>query len=343
MWFNTSAFINNTWLYLKSLTFIRILNLLKLLSGFFLSRIAGKPLFIAHPFALSVEPSGHCQLKCPECPTGAAALSRKKGNMDIELFNRIINETRKYVTYLNLYFQGEPLLHPQIKDFIQKAADNLIYTTLSTNAQLLDEQTCKTVTESGLSRIVISLDGFSQEVYETYRRGGNVQNVKNGILSLTKARKEANSPTPIIIVQILAFNHNKHEIPTIRQWCKEAGVDKLKIKTAQINEFGDGTVTPAKEKSRYQISYGKERTIPGRAYNHCWRQWSSAVITWDGLMVPCCYDKNAEHTFGNVSINTLDDNLKNQVSQDFKQTILYDRNKIEICRNCPEGRHWFMG
>ncbi len=343
MWFHSSAIISNNRLYLKSLTIPRILNLLKLLTGFLLSRMAGKPVLIAYPLALSVEPSGHCQLKCPECPTGAAMLSRNKGNMDIKLFNKIINDTNNHTIYLNLYFQGEPLLHPQITEFIRKASENKIYTTLSTNAQLLDDNMCKNITKSGLSRIIISFDGFSQKVYETYRRGGNVENVKQGILKLIAARKKFGFSTPIIVAQILAFGHNKHEIQTIQQWCKDAGVDKLEIKTAQINDFGDGTMKPAKEKSRYQTSSEGEYLVSGKAYNHCWRQWSSAVFTWNGLMVPCCYDKNAEKVLGNISNDTFNEILKNPEDYNFKQRILSKRNGIEMCRDCPEGRHWLIG
>ncbi|WP_291858632.1 radical SAM/SPASM domain-containing protein [Marinilabilia sp.] len=343
MWFQTSAIQYNARLYLKSLSIPRLLNLLKLVCGFFLSRIVGKPVCLAHPFALSLEPSGHCQLKCPECPTGAAVLSRKKGTMNIELLNKIIGETEKYTFYLNLYFQGEPLLHPHIGEFIEKAAENRIYTTISTNAQLLDEQMCRKLIASGLSRIVISLDGFSQKIYETYRRDGDVEKVKNGILMLIHARKEFGAFSPIIIVQVLAFDHNKHEIPVIRKWCKEVGVDKLEIKSAQINEFGDGTVQPAREKSRYQTSSVRKYKVPGHAYNHCWRQWSSAVITWNGLMVPCCYDKDARHILGNSNISTFSDILKSHESNTFKQSILFNRNKIGMCRNCPEGRKWFWG
>ena len=343
MWFRNLAIINNTRLYLKSLTFTRFLNLLKLLAGFFLSRIIGKPVFPAHPIALSVEASGFCQLKCPECPTGAAALSRKKGIMDIKIYDNIINDTSKYILYLNLYFQGEPLLHSHISKFIRKASEKNIYTTISTNAQLLDDSNCRNLTESGLSRIVISLDGFSQNVYETYRRGGNVENVKNGILNLIKARKEFESSTPVIVVQTLAFNHNKHEIPAIQKWCKESGVDKLEIKTAQMNDFGDGKVQPLKEKSRYQTSSEKEYSVPGKAYNHCWRQWSSAVITWNGQVVPCCYDKDAEHQLGNFSSKTFDKIIKSKESQQFKNIILSKRKDIKMCENCPEGRNWFIG
>lgn len=285
MWFRQSAFLNNELSYLKCLSLRRVLNLFKLFGGYFFSRIVQKPKWLGQPYAFSVEPSGHCQLRCPECPTGAAVLTRKKGNIDPVLFTKIINEIKEYTLYLNLYFQGEPLIHPQIDFLIRKADEARTYTTLSTNAQLLDKEMCQKLISSGLSRIVISLDGFSQEIYEQYRRGGNVEKVKNGILSLIEAREEENATNPLVVVQTLAFRHNKNEIKRIRDWCRSVGVDKLEIKSAQMNEFGDGSVKPAKEHSRYEnVPAESSFRLRKKAYNHCWRQWSNPVITW---MDPC--------------------------------------------------------
>ena len=342
MWFRTSAIIINITCYLKSFTTKRLINLVKLFGGYFFSRIVRKPVWITYPFALSIESSGFCQLQCPECPTGAAVLSREKGHMNLELFNKIIYEIKDYTFYLNLYFQGEPLLHPQIDKIISMAAKNRFYTTLSTNAQLIDKSMSRKIVASGLSRIIISLDGFSQEVYERYRRGGKVDKVKNAILRLIEAKKKAKSPLPLVVVQSLAFTHNKHEIPSIKEWCKATGVDKLEIKTAQINEFGDGSVKPDPQKSRYKNSSNPANSIPGTPYNHCWRQWSNPVITWDGQMVPCCYDKDAKYSLGNISNKTFNEIWQKNESKQFKHTILSFRNNIEMCRNCPEGRQWFF-
>lgn len=340
MWLHPSAFISNIKHYLNSVTFLRLSNLIMLSFGYLFSRVFRKPVFIATPYAYSVESSGHCQLRCPECPTGAAVLTRKKGNIDLLLYSKIINEIKRYTFYLNLYFQGEPLLHPQIDVLIRKAAEERIYTTLSTNAQLLNEAMCKKLVSSGLSRIIISLDGFSQEIYEQYRKGGDVQRVKKGILSLISTRKEMHATNPVIVVQPLAFEHNKEEIEEIQNWCRSIGVDKLEIKTVQMNEFGDDSVKPAKDHSRYEnISSGAFK-FRKKAYNHCWRQWSNPVITWDGLLLPCCYDKDAKHILGNTSTNTPEQIWQNTNSKTFKQNILSQRKDIAICRNCPEGRKW---
>jgi radical SAM protein with 4Fe4S-binding SPASM domain len=342
MWFSASAFFSNVLQYRKSLTIARSINLLKLFAGFFASRIKGFPVLRAYPFAISVEPSGYCQLQCPECPTGAAVLSRPKGTMRLDLYNKLIDNLSKYTFYLNLYFQGEPLLNPAITPMIKRASEKNIYTAISTNGLLLTKTIGRQIAASGLSRIIISLDGFTQPVYEKYRKGGQVETVKNGILNLIEARNATRVQTPLIAVQFLAFRHNMHELPQIKEWCRQAGVDKLEIKTAQINNFGDKSVEAPASKTRYTLRPDDKLKIKGKAYNHCWRLMNSTVISWDGKMAPCCYDKNLNHSFGNISLSSASNVWKNQIANDFRKSILINRSSIEMCQNCPEGRSFII-
>ena len=181
MWLSSRARIHNVHLYQKTVTGPRFLNFLRLLIGHYQNLLLKRRSIKARPFALSVEPTRYCQLRCPECPTGAGILHRSGGDMPIILFSEIIDETKHYIFHLNLYFQGEPLLHPEITQFVQKASENRIYTSISTNGQNLDTATCHELVKAGLSRIIISLDGLSQKTYETYRVNGDVEKVKNGI------------------------------------------------------------------------------------------------------------------------------------------------------------------
>ncbi|MFW5889866.1 MAG: radical SAM/SPASM domain-containing protein [Marinilabiliaceae bacterium] len=338
MWFSFRARINNIQQYQKAFSRKRALNFLKLLVSHFQSLWLKKPVMKARPFALSVEPTPLCQLRCPECPTGAGELDRPTGKMTLGLFSKIIEESSPFVFYLNLYFQGEPLLHPEIGAFIRKAKQHYIYTTISTNGQKLNKEMCSELVEAGISRIVVSLDGFTQPVYEIYRRKGHVETVKTGISELLKAREKRGAKYPLVVVQYLAFSHNRHELSKIKQWCRDQGVDKLEIKRAQINEFGDRTVAPDQNKSRYKTGSKGKFEIKGKARNYCWRQWSSAAITWDGTMVPCCYDKNADHPMGHLADNSFEKIWNGLNANTFRNVILTNRSSISICRNCPEGR-----
>jgi radical SAM protein with 4Fe4S-binding SPASM domain len=340
MWLKTSAIFYNTFSFLKTFSFVRLFNLLMLFSGYLLSRLFRQPVMIARPFALSIEPTAHCQLKCPECPTGAGTLNREKGRMDIFPFFIILEKTSPYLSYLNLYFQGEPLLNFEMYKFLDLTTEKNIYTTISTNGHLLKKETCRQLVKEGLSRIIISLDGFSQPVYAKYRRGGNVETVKNGILNLIEARADLHRKNPLLVVQTLAFEHNIHELPKIKDWCKIAGVDKFEVKSAQINDFGDGSVKPWHKKSRYSEISNQNYELKGNAFNHCWRQWSSAVISWEGDVAPCCYDKDLEYRFGNLLNQSFRDIWKGAPANNFRKAILTNRTAVKMCQNCPEGRNW---
>ena len=50
--------------------------------------------------------------------------------------------------------------------------------------------------------------------------------------------------------------------------------------------------------SRYRKDKNGKMQIKSGLSNHCWRLWHANVITWDGLVVPCCFDKDAHAPAG---------------------------------------------
>jgi radical SAM protein with 4Fe4S-binding SPASM domain len=65
--------------------------------------------------------------------------------------------------------------------------------------------------------------------------------------------------------------------------------------------------------------------------------WRSSVITWDGLVVPCCFDKDAQHQFGNVTTETFSEVWRSERYDQFRKAVLKNRKGIDICTNCTEG------
>ena len=186
------------------------------------------------------------------------------------------------------------------------------------------------------SKIIISLDGTSQESYEKYRVGGNYNKVIDGIRNLKKAKLKLNSKYPRIVIQFLVFKHNEHEIPNIRSLAKDLKVDKLELKTAQIysNRFLE-LVPQNKKYSRYLFS-GSEYVIKKKIKNRCFRIWSVMVITWDTKLIPCCFDKNNQHIIGNIiGTNTLK-LWKSDSFNRFRLNVLKNRSNFEICGNCNQ-------
>jgi radical SAM protein with 4Fe4S-binding SPASM domain len=230
-------------------------------------------------------------------------------------------------------------MHPQFLELVRIAKEKKIYTVTSTNAHFLTERKAKETIESGLDRIIISIDGTTQEVYENYRRGGTLTKVIDGAKNLVRYKKELKSKTPHIIIQFLVVKPNEHQIEDIYKLAEDIGVDEVKLKTAQIYDYKEGNeLIPSIEKySRYKKNKEGLYALKNKLLNHCWKLWHSSVITWDGLVVPCCFDKDATHQLGDIKQGTFSEIWNNEKYMNFRKSVLKSRSEIDICTNCTEG------
>lgn len=323
----------------STLSLRKILNFIKLFSSYNLSRLAKRPIHWGMPFSISIEPTTSCNLRCPECPSGLRSFTRPTGMLESEKFQKLINELKPWLSYLTFYFQGEPYLNPSFLSLVKLAADRKIYTSTSTNAHYLKDDIARKTIESGLHRIIISIDGTTQETYEQYRVGGSLEKVIEGTKNLIKWKRELKSATPHIIFQFLVVKPNEHQIRELYGLAKELGVDEVKLKTAQIYDFENGSdLIPVQDKySRYRKGEDDKYAIKNPLLNHCWTMWKSCVVTWDGKVVPCCFDKDAHHVLGETQTQSFAGIWRGEGYQKFRGSVLRSRSEIDICTNCTEG------
>lgn len=318
-------------------------NLARLKMSFGVARLTKKGTIKGMPFALSIEPTTACNLGCPECPSGLKQFSRPTGNLKPVTNQKLIDELAPYLAYINFYFQGEPFINPKFLEMVNYAALKGIYTATSTNAHFLTDDMAKKTVESGLDRLIISIDGTTQETYEQYRVHGSLEKVIEGTKNVINWKRKLNSKTPHVIFQFLVVRPNEHQIEDAKQLAKDMGVDEIKFKTAQVYDFKNGN--PLIPQNEYYARYKKQKDgtyrIKNELLNQCWRMWSSAVVTWDGSVVPCCFDKDAKHQLGNVAFKSFNSVWNNEAYQQFRKQIFKDRNAIDICQNCTEGSKVF--
>jgi radical SAM protein with 4Fe4S-binding SPASM domain len=332
--------INDTINLLSGLTFRRSLNALKVYSSYYFSRLLGKPIQWGYPVSVSFEPTTSCNLRCPECPSGLRAFTRPTGMLETNFFKKTIDEIYQELIYLIFYFQGEPYLNPGFLEMVHYASDKKIYTATSTNAHYLTEENARKTVESGLDRLIISIDGTSQEVYEQYRVGGNLEKVIAGAQQMVKWKKALHSKTPFIIFQFLVVKPNEHQVAEIKALGKEIGVDAVWFKTAQVYDYENDPnqlITTLDSYSRYKKNAAGKIVPKGKMENHCWKLWHANVITWDGLVVPCCFDKDATHQLGNTKNQSFKKIWNNENYRQFRKDITKGRKNIDICSNCSEG------
>jgi len=335
-YFNWNDSIN----FFSKLSVRRLWNAAKVYSSYQLTKLTGKPIQWGYPISISFEPTTSCNLRCPECPSGLRAFTRPTGMLENSFFKQTIDDIYKDLLYLIFYFQGEPYLNPDFLTMVKYAHDRGIYTATSTNAHYLTDEKAKQTVESGLDRLIISIDGTTQDVYQQYRVGGKLDKVLEGARNIVKWKKELNSKTPFVFFQFLVVKPNEHQIEEIKRLGKEIGVDQVRFKTAQVYDYENDPhqLIPTIQKySRYKKDASGKMNVKSGLSNHCWKLWHANVITWDGLVVPCCFDKDATHQLGNLQTQSFKETWHNDNYRQFRRELLTSRKNIDICANCSEG------
>jgi radical SAM protein with 4Fe4S-binding SPASM domain len=325
--------------FLSKLTLRRIWNAAKVVSSFYLTKWLQRPIQWGLPFTISFEPTTACNLRCPECPSGLRSFTRATGNLKADFFRSTIDDLYKELMYLIFYFQGEPYINPAFLDMVAYANEKGIYTITSTNGHFLSNENARKTIESGLDRLIISVDGTTQEVYENYRKEGKLEVVLQGARNVVKWKKKLGSNTPHIIFQFLVVQPNEHQIEEIYQIAEEIGIDEVKLKTAQVYdyEFGNPLIPTIEKYARYAKQADGTYRVKNELLNHCWKLWHSCVITWDGMVVPCCFDKDANYRLGDLKQSNMRTVWYSDSYKDFRAKILKGRDQIDICTNCTEG------
>jgi radical SAM protein with 4Fe4S-binding SPASM domain len=296
-------------------------------------RIAGLPMII------SVEPTTACNLRCPECPSGLRSFSRPTGNMRADLLEHLLHELAPTLWGLTFYFQGEPYINPGFLDMVAAAERAGVYTATSTNGHFLTEANAERTVRSGLSRLIVSIDGVDQETYSAYRKEGHLATVLAGVERLVAWKKRLKSTTPHVVFQFLVVRPNEHQVPQVRALARRMGADELWLKTAQVQDpRANHPLIPEQERyARYAPGRDSVWRAKNALHDHCWKMWHSCVITWNGRVVPCCFDKDAHFVLGNLQEQRFVDVWKGEAYRDFRAQLLTARAEVEMCRNCSEG------
>lgn len=329
--------IKRFFISVRYVTFKRTVNFIKLNISYFLSRFGIQLNNRLSPFFLSVETSNYCNLHCPECPVGRRQITRADAaHFDLTLYKKLIDDQKGTLQHVILYFQGEPLLNKQLAEFVDYAHQTRIYTSTSTNGQLLNKKNAKELVLSGLDKLIVSVDGATQETYEQYRVGGKLEKTLDGIRELVRCKAELKSATPLIEMQFIVLKSNEHQLSKMKKLARELRVDRLRFKTAQLYEFEQGNklLTSIDKFARYKKMANGNYEIKNNLPNHCWRLWNGGVVNAKGELLPCCYDKESEFSFGNINDASFSETWHNKKASGFRDSILQNRKQYEMCRNC---------
>ena len=309
------------------------INLVKLSLSQVISKLLNKPIIWGYPMIVKVESSSFCNLKCPLCYL--QRFDVKAGNMNIKLLKNIVDKVKKKSILLVLNNRGEPLICKEIIKMIAFATQNGMITNLSTNLNF--DIDFEALVKSGLKKMIVSIDGLSQETYEKYRVGGNLNVVLSNIKKISNIKKKLNTPFPIISWRYIYFSHNENEAKEqIIKKAKEVGCNELKLCKPHIIDKSDKNYLRKGETFSNYLSNGElniKKKIKGCKYI-----WQEMVIDWDGSVDLCCLD-SAFTKVGDIKDGLLKV-WNGKTYNKLRALILKNRDNINECKTCFRELDW---
>lgn len=277
------------------------------------------------PELVVVESTSICNFRCPHCPS--PNLQRNSGFIDLQLFKKIVDEiaAARPETQLWFAFMGEATLWKSLFPLINYAkGKGLKDTRLNTNGSKLDAKMITAIHQSGLDKIIISIDGHSPETFNQIRVGGDYVQVKENALRLLETAQREQWTNPEIWVQMIIMDRNEHEEEAFKKfWIEKGAIVKVRPRM----KWGDATEAPNLD--RIQI----DRDFP------CPWLMRQMVITKDGEFAMCGADYEGKHAAGNVKNMTLKEAWNGELRLRREQHMKNDFS-FPLCVNCSD---WKIG
>jgi len=298
------------------------------------------------PTHVMIEPTNYCNLKCTLCPVNNG-MDRSKGYMDFNSIKKVIDEIGDYLFFVFLWDWGEPFLNSSIYEMISYVKRRGIRAVSCTNGHpFANVDNVDKVIHSGLDTLIVAMDGISQETYQRYRQGGNLESVLQGIRTIVARKRSLNSKTPLINLRFIVMKHNEHEIPGLKDLAKSLGVDALTFMTLNpyiddvysesksIKNVKDNEFLP-KDYSYRRFAYAEDGESRIRLKNNpCKHLWNNPVIHWNGTVCPCASDYNGKYTLGNLKKDTFEGIWFGDPYRQIRSQFHTNCGKLSLCREC---------
>lgn len=165
---------------------------------------------------------GSCNLGCPSCPSGVTSRTNRGGRMSLNTFEKILVKvaTEYPGTTISLFNWTEPLLHPQVCDFLKLVHQFKLKSRISTNLNILKDPDAFAAAEP--DGVTISLSGFTQDTYSIGHKEGDIDVVKENMHRLSDALRRAQAKSEVT-VYYHKYLHNLHEEKLMREYAESLG------------------------------------------------------------------------------------------------------------------------
>ena len=328
----------------KKLVFLKLFNLFK----FFISKNSKFKNLNYLPITMDIEPTTGCNFRCTMCQVSSPNFISK--NLDYEMFKKTIDDNKQLLK-IKLQGMGEPLINNNFYDMVEYASKYSIASEITTNGSLLNDKNIKKLQNSNLSRITVSIDGATSEIFEKIRIKSDFKTVISNCKNLINAYKKK-IIRPEISAWCVVQKDNVSEFKDIYNLCKEIGFDKLtyqfhlsgwgKTEWYNINKNKKVEIESLKEQIEEVKKKGASEGLKVNIFEEnllsftkqCVWPWESSYISKTGDVVPCCIIGDEKVvSFGNINKSPFKEIWNSDNYKNFRSDI--KKNKIpSYCQNC---------
>jgi len=187
-------------------------------------------MYTQYPITLVWDITYECNFSCKHCYINDG--KKRKDLPDQRLLSLVLEFAKCGIFYLDIG-GGEPLKRKDVLlKIIETASAAEIECTVATNGWYLNEKTCKELKAAGLRRILVSLDGSTQEIHDNFRNMPGAYN--HAIKGITNCIEQGIETYTIATLT----KANYHDISNIIHVCDTLGCHSIII--AKFVPFGSG-------------------------------------------------------------------------------------------------------
>lgn len=183
-----------------------------------------EPFFKLKSWTYFIEINSTCNLHCILCSSGnRQGYEHINGYMSLELLEKILDKIKMENPEARVlpYGNSEPFLHPELPECISAIKRHGFKCEIATNLNVvnrLDE-----VLAANPDYLIISVSGFTQEVYGKTHRGGNIETVKNNMRLLAEARLKCEHKVHVIVNYHKYIDNLGSELDQMKSFAEQCG------------------------------------------------------------------------------------------------------------------------
>ncbi|QDK37309.1 radical SAM/SPASM domain-containing protein [Bdellovibrio sp. NC01] len=276
---------------------------------------------------INIEISNICNLQCSFCPE----VIRAKKTMPVDLFERIIQQVAPLTEQVCFHLMGDPLVHPQLADFVQICEKHDVKIFLVSNGVLLREKQAELLLNPAFRQVNFSLHSFNDNYPD--------RDPTTYLEKIFAYTERAMSERPDLYINYRLWNlqdvrggtdRNRDILKRICERFQVNVEDKIDVRLKKSIHL----------KNRLYLHFDTEFIWPSMdlpvlgTKGTCYGLSSHFGILVDGTVVPCCLDKEGAIPLGNISATDISEILDSSRSRDILEGFRRRKLMEGLCQRC---------